>query len=76
VKHPHGTRVRHSIAGSSASTPAQIGSFGVARVELSNAGDGDHVITGDQPFGVQVYGHGQYTSYWYPGGLDLTLIPQ
>ncbi len=50
--------------------------FGVARVELSNAGDGDHVITGDKPFGVQVYGYGQYTSYWYPGGLDLTLIPQ
>jgi hypothetical protein len=50
--------------------------FGVARVQLSNAGDGSHKIVGDLPFGVQVYGYGQYTSYWYPGGLDLKLIPQ
>ncbi len=50
--------------------------FGIARVQLSNAGDGNHTITGDQNFGVQVYGYGQYTSYWYPGGLDLNLIPQ
>jgi phage baseplate assembly protein gpV len=50
--------------------------FGVARVQLSNNGDGNHTITGDQDFGVQVYGYGQYTSYWYPGGLDLNLIPQ
>ena len=50
--------------------------FAVARVQLSNAGDGNHSLGGDQPFGVQVYGYGQYTSYWYPGGLDLKLIPQ
>ncbi len=50
--------------------------FSIARVQLSNAGDGDHTITGDKPFGVQVYGYGQYTSYWYPGGLNLNLIPQ
>ncbi len=49
--------------------------FSIARVQLSNAGDGDHTITGDQNFGVQVYGYGQYTSYWYPAGLDLKLIP-
>ena len=50
--------------------------FSGGRVQLSNAGDGDHTITGDKAFGVQVYGYGQYTSYWYPGGLDLNLIPQ
>jgi hypothetical protein len=50
--------------------------FAIARVQLSNAGDGDHSLSGDLPFGVQVYGYGQYTSYWYPGGLDLDLIPQ
>ena len=50
--------------------------FGVARVPLSNGGDGNHLLTGNQPFGIQVYGYGQYTSYWYPGGLDLNLIPQ
>jgi hypothetical protein len=50
--------------------------YGVARVQLSNAGDGTHTLGGNQSFGVQVYGYGQYTSYWYPGGLDLNLIPQ
>ena len=50
--------------------------FGVARVPLNNGGDGNHLLTGNQPFGIQVYGYGQYTSYWYPGGLDLNLIPQ
>jgi len=57
-------------------TPIGATGFNVARVQLSNAGDGDHTITGDQAFGVQVYGYGQYTSYWYPGGLNLNLIPQ
>jgi hypothetical protein len=23
---------------------------------------------------VSVYGYGQYTSFWYPGGLDLDTI--
>jgi len=23
-------------------------------------------------FGIQIYGYGSYTSYWYPGGLNLT----
>ena len=49
--------------------------FGVARVKLNNNGDGNHELTGDQPFGVSVYGYGQYTSYWYPGGLDLKILP-
>jgi hypothetical protein len=57
---------------------APIGNTGyeIARVELSNVGDGTHELTGDQPFGVTVYGYGQYTSYWYPGGMDLDIIPQ
>ena len=33
----------------------------------------DHAVDA-LPFGVQVYGYGQYTSYWYPGGLDLEEI--
>ena len=36
---------------------------------------GNHEITGDQPFGITVYGYGAYTSYWYPGGLNLEEIP-
>ena len=50
--------------------------FGVARVKLNNNGDGNHTLTGDKAFGVSVYGYGQYTSYWYPGGLDLEVLPQ
>ena len=36
--------------------------------------DGNHNIQGDMAFGITVYGYGQYTSYWYPGGLDLSNI--
>lgn len=51
--------------------------YSLARVLSLTAGpggDGAHHITGDKPFGIQVYGYGQYTSYWYPGGLNLTSI--
>lgn len=47
---------------------------GVARVPLNNAGNGNHTISATLPFGISVYGYGQYTSYWYPGGLDLTPL--
>ena len=50
--------------------------FGVVRVALPNNVDGNHDIVSDLPIGVSVYGYGQYTSYWYPGGLDLDVIPQ
>ncbi len=50
--------------------------FGVARVKLANNVDGNHDLLGDKAFGVSVYGYGQYTSYWYPGGLDLEPQPQ
>lgn len=43
----------------------------MARLALEGKDDGDHLLTSPQPFGVQVYGYGQYTSYWYPGGLNL-----
>ena len=45
--------------------------YSVARVPVSNAGNGNHTITSSDPFGISVYGYGQYTSYWYPGGLNL-----
>jgi hypothetical protein len=50
--------------------------FEVARVPLDNAGNGNHEIVGNSPFGITVYGYGDYTSYWYPGGSDLNFIPQ
>jgi len=49
--------------------------FDVAKVQLDNGGDGNHMATGDNPFGITVYGFGQYTSFWYPGGLNLDVIP-
>jgi hypothetical protein len=48
--------------------------YGVARVQLSNTGTGSHTATSAVQFGISVYGYGSYTSYWYPGGLDLTPI--
>jgi hypothetical protein len=31
-------------------------------------------MQGTQPFGIVVYGYGVFTSYMYPGGLDLKKI--
>ncbi|MCC6524322.1 MAG: IgGFc-binding protein, partial [Polyangiaceae bacterium] len=42
---------------------------------LSNAGNGNHNVTSAERVGINVYGYGQYTSFWYPGGLDLAAIP-
>ena len=47
---------------------------GVARVALANTGTGTHTATSTMAFGISVYGYGSYTSYWYPGGLDLESI--
>ncbi|MDQ3366628.1 MAG: IgGFc-binding protein [Myxococcota bacterium] len=58
-------------------TPIGATGYGFVRVYPLSAGagnDGNHSITGDQAFGITVYGYGQYTSYWYPGGLNLTDI--
>jgi hypothetical protein len=58
-------------------TPIGTTGYGISRVTPLSAGpgnDGNHGIQGDQPFGITVYGYGQYTSYWYPGGLDLNSI--
>jgi hypothetical protein len=50
--------------------------FSVARQNISNAGTGNHTASSTQPFGISVYGYGQYTSYWYPGGSNLALLHQ
>ncbi len=34
--------------------------------------NGNHTATGTMAFGIEVYGYGSYTSYMYPGGLNLT----
>jgi hypothetical protein len=51
-----------------------IGSTGysVARVALGNNVNGNHRITSAVGVGITVYGYGYDTSYWYPGGLNLS----
>jgi hypothetical protein len=57
------------------STPATIGSgFGVNRIKLGPGKGGAHVLTSTAPVGLQVMGYGAYTSYQYPGGLNLGRI--
>ena len=46
--------------------------FSVAR-ELLQSGE-THSVEAGQPVGILVYGYGRYTSYMYPGGLDLKRI--
>jgi hypothetical protein len=48
--------------------------FHVLRAKLPAEGSGVHRIEADAPFGLVVYGYGRYTSYMYPGGLDLDRI--
>jgi IgGFc binding protein len=46
--------------------------YGVQHVALSGANNGVHQASGNVPFGIEVYGYGSYTSYMYPGGLNLS----
>lgn len=56
-------------------TPVAVGASGwqVMRVELADTSE-VHRIEADAPFGLVVYGYGRFTSYMYPGGLDLRRI--
>ena len=49
--------------------------FSLAHVKLSNSGNGNHTVSANQKVGISVYGVLNYGSYWYPGGLDLKLVP-
>jgi hypothetical protein len=55
--------------------PTAVGSgFGILRLKLDNTGTGAHTLQATNPVGIQVMGYGSYTSYTYPGGLDLQHI--
>jgi hypothetical protein len=58
------------------SFPETLGTWEVHRVKLDSGpqGDGAHKLTSDKPVGIQVLGFGLYTSYQYPGGLNLSAI--
>jgi hypothetical protein len=55
------------------STFAVVGGTGykVARVKIAA---GAHLAESTDRFGISVYGVGSYTSYMYPGGLDLGVL--
>lgn len=48
--------------------------YALVRVALGKGKDGAHVLEATAPVGIQVLGYGDYTSYQYPGGLNLTAI--
>jgi hypothetical protein len=43
----------------------------VVHVRLGDGNEGSHRLSADDAIGLQVYGFGSWTSYWYPGGLDV-----
>jgi len=57
-------------------TGKAIGATGwvVYRVTLGDGKNGAHTLSAPQPVGLQIMGYGKYTSYQYPGGLDLARI--
>ena len=66
-----------SIDGQATNVSAQaVGTsgFGIARVTLSPTTGGVHLLQASAPVGIQVSGYGSYTSYYYPGGLNLKTI--
>jgi len=73
---PAGANVMVDGMGVANFVPIGATGFSLAHVKLSNGGDGSHSVTGDQGVGISVYGVVSYGSYWYPGGLDLDVIPQ
>lgn len=71
---PPGTTVTLDGATVSDSEFTAVGGSGisVARVKLNPSGT--HTLKSSNPVGIQVYGYGAYTSYQYPGGLNLKSI--
>jgi hypothetical protein len=57
-------------------SPEVIGTtgYGVYRLALGAGQAGAHTLSASLPVGLQVVGYGAYTSYMYPGGLDLAQI--
>jgi hypothetical protein len=71
VTAPAGAQVTIDGAPVAGFSPIGGSGYSVARVSLSNAGNGTHSVDATVPVGIEVYGYGQYTSYWYPGGQNL-----
>jgi hypothetical protein len=50
------------------------GGIGLWRETLGAGQGGAHTLTADKPVGLQAMGYGSYTSYTYPGGLNIKII--
>jgi len=58
-----------------AQQPVAISSnYGINRVTLGPGNNGAHVLLATEAVGIQVVGYGSYTSYQYPGGMNLKTI--
>jgi hypothetical protein len=68
---PNGSSI--TVDGTAVTGYSGIGGSGysVAHVALAATNGGVHQAAGNQPFGIEVYGYGAYSSYMYPGGLNL-----
>jgi hypothetical protein len=55
-------------------TPTPVGNYVVHRIALGAGNLGAHRLTGTSLLGVQIAGYGSYTSYYYPGGMNLKAI--
>ncbi len=64
-----------TIDGAPVAAPVQpiASGFGIVRHRLAR-GQGVHTISSTKPVGLEVVGFGAYTSYHYPGGLELAPI--
>ncbi|HTQ07455.1 MAG TPA: IgGFc-binding protein [Polyangiaceae bacterium] len=50
--------------------------FDIYREELGGTNHGQHELGATAPVGIQVTGYGRFTSYQYPGGLNLNLVSE
>jgi len=48
--------------------------YDIYRAPLASARAGQHELSATAPVGIQVVGYGRFTSYQYPGGLNLNLV--
>ncbi len=56
--------------------PVAGSAYQIAHVKLPNINNGNHDVTSNVNVGISVYGVQSFGSYWYPGGLNLDVIPQ
>jgi hypothetical protein len=71
---PPGTTVTLDEQQVSNSEFTAVGASGISVARVQLAPTGTHTLKSSNPVGIQVYGYGAYTSYQYPGGLNLKSI--